>query len=89
MTLEVYYPEMQQARPVADIEARMSYDGKHYYLYTQLELSGRGIEFIKTYQKHDLVPNSHRVGMTEYKVTRRVFEQVRKQYRVSFEALLD
>lgn len=90
MPLKTYYPEMNQAKPVAQIEANLSHYGKHYFLKTSLVLSGRGIDFIKTYRSEDLTPFAqHRVGQHEYKVTVKAFEAIKAQYDVSYEILLD
>ena len=38
-----YTPEMGEEKPDCQIESQLSYYGKHYYLWTSLELKGRGI----------------------------------------------
>jgi hypothetical protein len=89
MSLLTYYPEMNQPKPQAQIEASLSYYGKHYFLYTTLTLAGRGIEYLKTCKAEDYRPGSHRIGQHQYKVTRRAFEAIKAQYDVSYEILLD
>lgn len=91
MSFQIYYPELKEAKPVAQIEAALSHYGKHYFLDTPLTLpAGRGIEFIKTYKAEDLNQYGQRkVGWNYYKVTRSAFEKICQQYQVSCEALLD
>lgn len=74
-----YYPEMRERKVEAQIEASMSHSGKHYYLYTRLELKGRGITPSET----------SRVGINCYKVTCNAFELIKQQYSISMERLLD
>ncbi len=76
--LTSYYPEMGEAKPVAQIEARLSHYGKHWFLTTALTLKGRGIS----------PETTSRPGMNRYKVTEKAFEQICKQYAVSSESLL-
>lgn len=84
-----YYPEMNEAKPVAEIEANLSHYGKHYFLTTRLSLSGRGVEFLGTLTSARLVPQAqHKVGMNEYKVTVAAFEKIAAKYSVSRELLL-
>lgn len=90
MALHVYYPEMKEAKPKAQIEASMSYNGRYYFLYTPLALSGRGVEHIGVYQSKDLVPQAqHKTGWNKYQVTRKAFDRIKAEYSVSYEILLD
>lgn len=86
----VYWPEMGDRKPECKIEATMSYDAKHYYLDTPLELKGRGITFIKQYKSCELTAlGQYKTGWNHYEVTRRAFRLLEQQYPVSMEALLD
>lgn len=85
--LTSYYPEMGEAKPVAQIEARIGHYGD-WFLSTPLTLRGRGIKHLRTNTAADLVPGSHRVGWSEYKVTDLAFEKLSKQYAISSESLL-
>ncbi len=89
--LHVYTPEMGELKPVANLEARMSHDGKHYYIDTMLTLKeNRGIKLLKVYTANDFVkPDYYKIGWNEYKVTTNAFEQLQKQYSISYESLLD
>lgn len=80
--LTSYYPEMGEAKPAAQIEARLSHYGKHWYLSTPLTLKGRGIEFQETHT------DERRSGWNRYKVTERAFGQICKLHAVSSESLL-
>ena len=43
-----YTPEMGEQKPVnCQMEASRAYYGKHFFIYTLLEIKGRGITFIK------------------------------------------
>jgi hypothetical protein len=85
-----YYPEMGDAKPEADIEAQLSYSGKHYFLSTPLELKGRGVTFVKKFRPEELTPKGQRkAGWNEYRVTMAAFDRISKAYRVSRENLLD
>lgn len=74
-----YCYEMQQAPTGCDYSADLSYYGKHYFLRPLRDglprLHGRGI----TYDE----------DRNTYTVTRRAYEQLKTQYRISFEACLD
>ena len=90
MALLTYYPEMGEKEPKAQIEASMSYDGRHYFLYTPLTLSGRGVEHLGVYQAKDLVRQAqHKVGWNKYQVTRNAFDRFKAEHAVSYEILLD
>ena len=90
MALLTYYPEMGESKPEAQIEASMSYNGKHYFLYTPLTLSGRGVEHLGVYQSKDLVPQAqYKVGWNKYQVTRKAFDRIKAEHAVSVQILLD
>ena len=73
-----YTPEMGDAKPLADIEAKLSrYEGK-WWLKTKLELKGRGIK-----------PNRSEDGINYYYATDLAFKKLESQYAISFECLLD
>jgi hypothetical protein len=75
----LYTPEMGQEKPDCQIEASLSYYGKHYYLYTNLELKGRGITPDGTDSK----------GRKCYRATMRAYKQLQETYSISYESLLD
>ncbi len=72
-------PEMGQSKPDTQIESNLSHYGKHYFLATRLELSGRGVE-----QRSD-----HSDGRKRYKVTIKAYEKLEQQYSISRAAHLD
>ncbi|ALS10012.1 hypothetical protein ABE82_26765 (plasmid) [Paenibacillus peoriae] len=76
--VHTHWPELNERKVAAQIDARLSYDGKHYFLRTKLELKGRGISLVD----HDKV-------MLRYKVTIRAFEKIKLEYSISMERLLD
>ena len=88
--LKSYYPEMKEAKPVAEIEASLSHYGKHWFLKTKLTLKGRGITFRRTLTASDVCgPRvAELVGTHEYKVTEAAFEKLCEKYSVSSESLL-
>ena len=75
----LYTPEMGQQKPDCQIEASLSYYGKHYHLYTDLELKGRGITSDGKDSK----------GRNRYTVTTRAYKLLEQQYTISYESLLD
>lgn len=77
--VHTYYPEMRERKVEAQIEASLSHYGKHYYLYTRLELKGRGITPSDTSRK----------GLNCYKATCNAFARLKEQYSISMERLLD
>lgn len=88
--LACYYPEMGEPKPAAQIEATLYHYGKHYYLKSEVRLTGRGVEYRGTLEAKDLVPAAQdKVGWHEYKVTLRAFEAICREHRVSHEMLLD
>lgn len=89
--LDFFHPEMGETRAAdAVIDASLSHDGKHYYLTTSLVLTGRGVVMLKTLTANDLVPQArHKIGWHDYKVTEKAFDAICKQYKVSYEMLLD
>lgn len=90
MTLQTYYPEMNQPKPVAQIEARMSHDGRHYYLTSPLHtLAGRGVTMIEVLTAATLVPQAHhKIGWAKYRVTESAFRRICAEHAVSMECLL-
>ncbi len=84
-----YYPEMDEPKPEAEIEAQMSHSGKHWFLRTRLTLAeSRGVKFVGVLTAGQLVPGSRLVGWREYKVTNRAFDLLSKQHRIVSESLL-
>ena len=74
-----YTPEMGEAKPDCEIEASLSYYGKHYHLRTRLDLKGRGIELNET------TPD----GVKWYTVTARAYEKIKAAHTISYEMALD
>lgn len=75
----LYTPEMGQTKPDCQIEASLSYYGKHYQLKTHLDLKGRGITLKETRDN----------GVKWYTVTRRAYDLLEQQYTISYESRLD
>lgn len=85
-----YTPEMGQQKPNCQMEASLSYYGKHYFVDTPIELKGRGITLVKQYTEKDFVnQNNNRVGWYEYQVTKLAFEKLKEKYSISMEQNLD
>ncbi|MGO4945856.1 hypothetical protein ACTQ50_05555 [Blautia sp. Sow4_E7] len=85
-----YYPEMGEQKPDCQMEAILSYYGKHYFVDTPIQLKGRGITLVKQYTEKDFCnAGDHRVGWFEYQVTTRAFEKLKEQYSISMERCLD
>lgn len=85
-----YTPEMGEQKPDCQMEAQLSYYGKHYFVDTPLELKGRGITLIKQYGENDFShPGDYRVGWYEYQVTKLAFEKLKEKYSISMERYLD
>ena len=85
-----YTPEMGDQKPDCQMEAQLSYYGKHYFVDTPLKLKGRGITMIKQYEEKDFcTPGNYRVGWYEYRVTKNAFAKLKEQYSISMERLLD
>lgn len=85
-----YTTEMGQNRPECQMEARRAYYGNHFFVDTPLELKGRGIKLLKTYEEKDFCqPNDRRAGWSEYQVTEKAFEKLKQQYSISRENCLD
>lgn len=80
----LYTPEMGQKKPEGcHMEAHHSYYGGHYYLYTPLEIKGRGITFIEK------CSSGSRTGWNCYRVTNKAFDKLKEQYAISMECNLD
>lgn len=84
-----FTPEMGQRKVNAQMDARLSHYGKHYFVDTCIELKGRGITFIKIYSAGDFIRPCHKVGWKSYKVTKAAFEKLKSQYSISVESNLD
>lgn len=74
-----YTPEMGETKPECQIEAQLSYGGRHYFLKTRLTLKGRGITLSSTDDK----------GFNWYQATNRAYELLKTQYTISYESCLD
>ncbi len=85
-----YTPEVGQQKPNCQMEASLSYYGKHYFIDTPIELKGRGITLVKQYTEKDFVnPDNYRIGWYEYQVTKLAFEKLKEKYSISMERNLD
>lgn len=85
-----YYPELNDQKPDCQMEAQLSYYGKHYFVNTPIQLKGRGITLVKQYTEKDFCnAGDHRIGWYEYQVTKRAFENLKSQYSISMERYLD
>ena len=88
--LYLYCPEMGEQKPKCQIEANRSYYGKHFHLFTPLELKGRGITKDGVCDPDRLTPKfQYRAGWNEYTVTERAFNTLQEKYTISQESLLD
>lgn len=87
----LYTLEMGQQEPAGcQMEASLSYYGKHYFIDTPLELKGRGISFIRKYSAKDFTnPNNKKIGWNEYQVTKLAYEKLKSQYAISYKCSLD
>lgn len=87
--LQSYYPEMgEQPKPETQIFARLGHYGRHYFIYTKLELKGRGIEFLETCSAETMVSGSKFIGFNRYKVTENAMNKLEEKYAVANEMLL-
>ena len=85
-----YCPEMGEGKPKCQIEASRSYYGRHYHIYTPLDLKGRGIEHMGVLEPGRVSKRyEYRTGWNEYTVTSKAFEKLQEQYTISMESLLD
>lgn len=83
-----FWPELHQAEPLAAIRARLGYGGK-WILKTVLELSGQGIDRKRIAELFRPGPDGPIVWSSiEYTATKRAFERLKTQYRISTESLL-
>ena len=81
---------MGEQKPKCQIEANRSYYGKHFHLFTPLELKGRGITKDGVCDPDRLTPKfQYRAGWNEYTVTERAFNTLQEKYTISQESLLD
>ncbi len=76
-------PEMGQRKVHCQMEARLGHYGNHYFVYTPLELKGRGITYL------DTLVMGRRNGWHSYRVTENAFSKLTETYSVSMELLLD
>ena len=89
MSTQHFYPEMGEAKPQnVSGEISHSHYGKHYFVKTPMELKGRGIVFIDTYNENNC-NNPAKFGWNNYKVTNRAMEILEAKYEFSMELLLD
>jgi hypothetical protein len=87
-----YYPEMKERRVNTQLEAQLSYYGKHYFVDSPVELpKGRGIEFLKQYTAGSFTNGvaNRKIGWYSYRVTSKAFEKLKEEYSISMERYLD
>lgn len=85
-----YTPEVGQQKPGCQMEASLSYYGKHYFVDTPIELKGRGITLVKQYTEKDFcTAGNYKAGWYEYQVTQLAFEKLKEKYSISMENYLD
>lgn len=85
-----YTPEMGQSRPDCQMEASLSFDGKHYFVETPFELKGRGISFVKKFDGKELSKSGqYKAGWNEYQVTKLAYSKLKERYTISMECYLD
>lgn len=80
--MNTYYPELGEAKPEAQIEARVSHYGK-WYVKSPLVLKGRGIRKDEGHIDRD------GVKWFTYHVTDLAFEKLEAAHSISSECLLD
>ena len=85
-----YTPEMGEEKPDCQMESKYSYDGKHLYIDTPLEIMGRGITFLRKYSPKDFISkNNRKIGWNQYKVTRMAYKKLEQQYAISMKCYLN
>ena len=85
----VYTPEMHEQEPDGiEMRATLSHYGKHYHVYTPLELHGRGITKDDPPRWCDGTREA-RENWQCYTVTTRAFEKLKTQYKISMKSYLD
>lgn len=91
MALCAYHPEMGEKKPEVEIEASLSYYGKHYFVKSKNEIPVKqGIEFLNVLKASELTPEGQKkVGWFEYKMTCKAFEKLCAKSNVGYEMLLD
>ena len=77
----VYYPEMGDAKPVCDMAANLSYNGRHYFIRTNEVLKGRGIRLIDEGYSD--------TWNFRYQVTHLAYSKLEERFSIGSEALLD
>ena len=82
-----YTPEMGQQKPDCQMEASLSYYGKHYYINTPLNLKGRGITQIEANWRKGCRKQIE--NWKCYRVTKATYEKLKEQYTISMECCLD
>lgn len=86
MSIQTYYPELQQTKPANKFEAVFVRTG--YRVKTFETLKGQGIKF--SYQIESS-PNvkPERVGMNVYYLTMAAFKKLQAKEKITLEILLD
>lgn len=82
-----YTPELGGRKPSTNMEARISHDGKHYFINTPLELKGRGITELETSWLDGCQKQLE--NWRKYRVTPAAFEKLESAHPISMQCLLD
>lgn len=83
----VYTPEMGERKPQAKMEARLSYDGKHYVVDTPLELKGRGIVERPVTWSNGCQKQLE--NWRSYRVTEAAYKRLEGQFPIAMPSYLD
>lgn len=86
--VKIYYPELGDKKPIAEIFSRYSAHMDKYRLITPLELKGRGIKYHDTYTPENCT-NPRLFGWHIYYATERAYRKLEKEYAIAQEVLLD
>lgn len=84
--LRNYYPEMGK-KPKAQIESRLSYDGRHFIIDTPYELKGRGITKMEV--KWDKKSYKYWHDWKSYTITQNAFKILSEKYDIAHAVWFD
>ena len=76
--LKLYYPEMNEARPEAEIEAKLSYNGKYWYVKSKHPMkTSRSVKFIEQIEADNLTAaGQYLAGWYKYRFTQKAFDDL-------------
>lgn len=91
MSIIGYYPEMGEKKPEnAQGNVQLAHYGRHYFVETPLELSGRGIENLGVLRADELTPQGqYKAGWHRYLVTLLAMKKLAERYNFASQYLLD